>query len=68
MRAFDTPKPRRYRALSGAYAVGAMAFAWHAFEVFGIDKVGVVIAYGVGAVCFATISAVFLVSARARHG
>jgi hypothetical protein len=62
-----TPKYRRYLALSGVYAVGAIAFSWHALEISGSGKMGVTVAYGIAAVGFATCAVVFFLSARARH-
>ena len=62
-----TPKPRRYLAISGCYAVGAIAFSWRALETFGSSKIGLTIAYSVGAAGFATLAVVFLLSARAPH-
>jgi len=63
----NTPKLRRYLALSGMYAAGAIAFLWRALETSGSGHAGVTIAYGVAAAGLATLAVVFLLSARTRH-
>jgi hypothetical protein len=62
-----TPRQRRYLALSGIYAAGAIAFSWRALETVGSGNNAVTIAYSVAAAGLATFSVVFLFSARAPH-